>query len=117
MTYGSTNNPTPGAGFQTITTSTQYRYYIIILNITNSAYANVTLMQIQHAAGGYNNLVNGTDYTVTTAISGAPVITYTDSTISNLVYIENTLLLFEAYRRLYPVIHDTTNLFLSGGTG
>ena len=44
MTYGSTNNPTPGAGFQTITTSTQYRYYIIILNNTNSAYATVTLM-------------------------------------------------------------------------
>ena len=69
-------------------------------------------MQIQHAAGVYNNLVNSTDYTVTTATSGVPVITYTDSTTSNLVYNENTLLLSEAYRRLYPVIHDTSNIFL-----
>ena len=41
-------------------------------------------MQIQHAAGGYNNLVNGTVYSITTASSGAPIITYTDSTTSNL---------------------------------
>ena len=71
---------------------------------------------MQAAAGTYSQLTSGVDYTVTTSSStGAPVITYTDATITSLTYNENTLLLSESYRRLYPVIRDVNTLNLGSG--
>ena len=68
-------------------------------------------------AGGYSNLVAGTDYTITTSsTNGAPIITYTDSAQSNLTYNENTLLLREAYNRIYPVIRSSNLISLNNGS-
>ena len=43
--------------------------------------------------------------------------TYIDYTTQNLTYNENILLLSEAYRRLYPVVHDINNIYLGNSTG
>ena len=63
-------------------------------------------------------LVQNTDFTVSSSSStGAPVITYTDSTIlTSMTYNENLLLLSESYRRLYPVVRDKNTIKLTDGT-
>jgi len=54
-----------------------------------------------------------TDFTVTTASTGAPIITYTDSTTQNLTYNLDRLLISEAYRRFFPVIRNSSDLVLA----
>ena len=104
------------AGFCAVTNTTPFQYYIVIAS--GSGFPNISIIQIQHSAGGYTPILNGTDYTISSsATNGAPIITYTDSSTQNLTYNENMILLSESYRRLYPVIHDTSNLFLSGSSG
>ena len=62
------------------------------------------------------NGVEGIDFSVSAnAANGAPVITYLDSLPATIKYNENTLLLSEAYRRLYPVVRDTNTLNLGSG--
>ena len=66
--------------------------------------------------GNYTNLVNGTGYTIaSSASSGVPVISFTNSYTStcNMTYNETTLLLSEAYRRIYPVIRDSSDIVLA----
>ena len=104
------------SGICSVSNLTAFQYYILIN--TSGGYVNMTLLQIQHAAGGFTTLLNGTDYNITTnTANGAPVITYIDSTTQNLTYNENIILLSKAYRRLYPVIYDINNLYLAGNTG
>ena len=98
------------SGICSVSNLTAFQYYMLIN--TSGGYVNMTLLQIQHAAGGFTTLLNGTDYNITTnTANGSPVVTYIDSTTQNLTYNENIILLSEAYRRLYPVIHDINNLY------
>ena len=57
-------------------------------------------------------------YTISTSnTNGSPVITYIDVSPQGILYNLDRLLVSEAYRRLYPVIYDPSNLYLSGNTG
>jgi hypothetical protein len=96
------------------TSSYQYMHLIYTLTSSISSSCQTTNLQIKRAAGGYLGLVNGTDFTVTTnSSSGVPVITYTDSATNNLIWNLDTLLVSEAYRRLYPVIRNSSDLVLA----
>ena len=67
---------------------------------------------IQHGKKG--NLVNDTDYNISTSnTNGSPVITYIDISPQGILYSLDRLLVYEAYRRFFPVIYDTNNLYLS----
>ena len=70
------------SGVCSVTNTSSFQYYTLIN--TSGGYVTTTLFQVQHAAGGYTNIVNGTDYNITTnTAKGAPVITYIDSTTQN----------------------------------
>ena len=103
----------------TILSTVPYQYICLLAtSITQYGQNGFSGLQIQSVGGGITTLTNNTDFTITSSTSnGAPSITYTDSTTNNLTYNLGTLLVSESYRRIYPVIHDTSNLFLSGGTG
>jgi hypothetical protein len=74
-------------------------------------------VRIQRAAGGYIPLVVNTNFTISSnASTGVPVVTYTDSSTNNVMYNETTLLLYEAYRRIYPVIRSKNQIVLTDGT-
>ena len=69
-------------------------------------------------AGGYSNMVLGTDWSISTdASTGYPAMTHLDPGSNNLTYNLNNVMLEESYRRLYPVIRDTNNIILGGPTG
>ena len=89
----------------------------MFISYCTAQYAQGTFsgLQIQSVGGGITTLTNNTDFTITSSTSnGAPIITYTDSTTNNLSYNLDTLLVSESYRRIYPVIHDTSNIFFGG---
>jgi hypothetical protein len=120
---GQNNTVYSNMGFSSVSNATSFRYIIFMMSVstgTNSIWPSN--LQVQHASGGYANLINGTDFTIASSVTnGSPVINYTpqgaDPTTATLAYNENTLLLSEAYRRLYPVIYDTNNLRLGGQAG
>ena len=93
-------------------TNTSLFQYIHIIGVCSNISApatGFTYLKVSHVAGGYSGFINGTDYTIATvSTSGAPNITYTDSTTLNLLYNENNPLPSENYRRLYPVVRDKT---------
>ena len=63
-------------------------------------------------SGVYTNLINGTDFNITSSAStGARVITYTDAITENLFYNLGNLIVSKCYRRVFPVIYDTFILF------
>ena len=73
--------------------------------------------KFQHTTRENGNLVNGIDYTVSSSITnGSPIITYNDASSQSILYNLDRLLVSEAYRRLYPVIYDPSNIYLSGNT-
>ena len=49
--------------------------------------------------------------------NGSPVITYIDISPQGILYNLDRLLVSEAYRRIYPVIYDPSNLYLSDNNG
>ena len=111
-------------GTVTITNSSSFQYIAIIAQ--NFASGSTEMFcntsggfYVEKAASGYSDLILGTDWSISTSVSsfGYPMITYSDSTTQNLTYNLNTLLLEEAYRRIYPVIFDTNTLYLGGSTG
>ena len=68
-------------------------------------------------AGALTGLLIGTDYTVATDSStGRPLLTYTDLTTQNLACNMNNLIVEESYRRLFPVVRDTNNIYLTNGS-
>ena len=101
-----------------ISNSNTYRYVHFLIEATGSGGECTTgTFKVEHQAGGYSNLVAGTDYTVTSDITtGRPTITYTDATTANLTYNLNTLNVYEANRRLYPVIRDASNIILASNS-
>ena len=52
------------SGICSVSNLTAFQYYMLI--ITSGGYVNMALLQIQHAAGGFTTLLNGTDYNITT---------------------------------------------------
>ena len=106
-----------------ITNATAFQYvHIIMKNTVNGTLAQATIIQnsgfiyVKKAPLYYASaLTLNTDFTVTTNSStGAPTITYVNATQNDLLYNESTLLLYEAYRRLYPVVRDSNTLNLGG---
>ena len=114
---GSYLNSGSGVVATIIVTNTSLFQYIHIIGVCNNISApatGFTYLKVNHVAGGYSGFINGTDSTIATdSTSGAPSITYTDSTTSNLLYNENNLSLSEAYRRLYPVVRDKNTIKLT----
>ena len=105
----------PSMGYILFTTSYSFRYYLLLSN-NYGGYCNITNFSIQHGKNG--SLVNGTDYTISTSnTNGSPVITYIDVSPQGILYNLDRLLVSEAYRRIYTVIYDVNNLYLSGNTG
>ena len=99
-------------GYILLTTSYSFSYYRLLAN-NYGGYCNITNFGIQHGKNG--SLVNGVDYNISTSLTnGAPVITYNDTSSQGILYNLDRLLVSESYRRLYPVIYDTSNLYLSG---
>ena len=92
-----------------------FRYYLLLAN-NYGGYCNINNFSIQHGKNG--SLVNGTDYTISTSnTNGLHVVTYIDTSPQGILYNLDRLLVSEAYRRIYPVIYDVNNLYLSGNTG
>ena len=92
--------------------------------------ANIAVLtqgiQFQRIKGGNpSGLVSGTDYSIATdTATGSPKITYLDASAANLNYSLPMLVVSECYRRLYPVIRDSSDIVsaytstaLSGYTG
>jgi len=109
-----------GSGTFTISTiqSSLSFQYICLLATSNSQYGGTSFtdLEIQSAAGGIFPITNNIDFNVSTSSNGAPIITYTDSTTQNLTYNLDTLLVSEAYRRIYPVVRDASDLVLSSAS-
>ena len=102
-------------GLYPITTSYSFRYYLLLAN-NYGGYCNITNFSLQHGKNG--SLVNGADYTISTSsTNGSPVKPYIDVSPQGILYNLDRLLVSEAYRRLFPVIYDINNLYLSGNTG
>ena len=120
LTAVTTNFQNPvGTGNNTVTSilSTLQFIYVVMLANCTAQYCQGTFssLQIQSVGGNFSPLSINTDFAVTASTSnGAPIITYTDSTTNNLTYNLDTLLISESYRRIYPVIHDTSNIFFGG---
>ena len=95
-----------------ITTSSSYNVYSIFLqNGTGIASMNIQECQIVQAPGGFTGLVSTTDFSISTdATTGYPDITYTNAISQNITYNFNNMLLYESYRRIYPVIRSTSNI-------
>ena len=108
-------------GSVAITNTSSFRYIVItVQDLSNSASGFSTNgggFWLMKTAGGYTNLVLNTDFTLATdATTGNPALTYTDSAASNLTYNLNTLLVEEAYRRIYPVIRSSGAIALNNGS-
>ena len=113
------SNTSGSYSISTILSTRQFLYVILIATSNSPDDGNMfTGLEVQSvASGGYSGsgLVNNTDFTVTRSTSnGAPIITYSDSTTNNLTYNLLKLLISESCRRLYPKIHDTSNIFFGG---
>ena len=102
MTLLGTISPTTSGGTVSISNTSTFQYVHVISTITATGGGGIWYstdgasygVKVQHAAGGYTGLINGTDFTVATdATTGKPKITYTDSSTVNLTYNETTLLL------------------------
>lgn len=99
-------------------------YSVFVQNSSSAGTIYINELQFVQAAGGVSGLVAGTDFTLTTnATTGFPDITYLDLTTQNISYNFNNLLLYEAYRRLFPVVRTssaikigTWNIIDSSGT-
>jgi hypothetical protein len=109
---------TTQTGSVAITNTSQFQYIVILVQdatTTNSSYStNNGGFWVQKAAGGYNGLILATDWNISSSTTtGAPIITYADSTTQNLTYNVDTLLVEEAYRRLYPVVRSTSDIVLT----
>ena len=114
-TFTYSGNWTPSMGYILLTTSYYFRYYHLLSN-NYGGHCNITNFSIQYGKNG--SLVNGIDYTISTSsTNGSPVITCIDVSPQGILYNLDRLLVSEAYRRIYPVIYDTNNLYLSGNTG
>ena len=117
MTFLGLYNPSGNSGSLYVNHLTLFQYVHIIMSISPATGYATTYgggIQVYHFAGNTTGLVNGTDYTVSSNVTnGVPAIKYTDVTTNTLYYNETTLLLSEAYRRLYPVIRDSSDIILS----
>ena len=106
------------SGLVSLNISASYRYFRAQLYSSNST-ANISQLNyhIVTNGSGYQPLLNNTNYTIATdSTAGLPKMTYTDSTTNSLVVNEGQLLIYEAYRRFYPVIRDKNQLILTDGT-
>ena len=86
---------------------------------SSNSVVNISQLNYHIVTNGNGNqpLLNNTNYTISTdSTAGLPKITYTDSTTNSLVVNEGQLLIYEAYRRIYPVIRDTNDINLIDGT-
>jgi len=110
-------------GSTSITNTSSFQYIVLIsypLSNSSCGYStnNNNGFYCYKTAGGYSNLVLNSDWSVATDSStGFPAITYLDSGSNNLTYNLNNLMLEEMYRRIYPTVHDTNNLFLGSTSG
>ena len=95
-----------------------YRYYISKIVSANAGYAcTCNSIRFQKKAGGYNNLLLNTNYNITTdSTTGLPKITYLDTTTANFMYVYERIGAYELQRRIYPVIRDTNNIYLTDGS-
>lgn len=102
---------------QSITTTIAYQYYHIILTCNTGQRPGLTNIQFRRKAGGYNPIVNNTNYNITTdSTTGLPKITYTDATTQDIMFNYPRLLYSEASRRLFPVVRDANTIKLTDGT-
>ena len=94
------------------TNSNSFQYYCVIVTTTSGNWNMYGFYIGFSATNPVVTLVQNTDFTVSSSSStGAPVITYTDSTIlTTMTYNENLLLLSESYRRIYPVVRDKNTI-------
>ena len=114
-TFTYSGSCSPSMGYILLTAPYSFRYYLLLAN-NYGGYCNITNFSIQHGKNG--SLVNGTDYNIsTTNTNGSPVIPYIDISPQCILYNLDRLLVSEAYIRIYPVIYDVNNLYLSGNTG
>jgi hypothetical protein len=107
-------------GLTSYTTVNSYLYFIIITVLadgyTNGAMAHMSVQLLMQSEGALNYTL-GTDFTLATSSSnGAPVITYTNATTRTLFYSLEHILIYEAYRRLYPVVRDKNQIVITDGT-
>ena len=121
---GSSSNLTVNTTFSINASFAFNVYSVFVQNSSSAGTIYINELQFVQAAGGVSGLVAGTDFTLTTnATTGFPDITYLNLTTQNISYNFNNLLLYEAYRRLFPVIRTssaikigTWNVIDSSGT-
>ena len=90
-----------------------YNVYSIFLQSYGGQYLEIVECQFLQQPGSFSGFNEGTDFTVSThATNGYPVITYNNAQAQTITYNLNNLLLFEAYRRLYKVVRDSSTIIL-----
>jgi len=110
------NQPAPNSGWFSMTinipieSQSLFQYYSFRIPIDSEGYAHVSELRGTASSGSPTGIVVGTNYTLTTASNGQPLLTYTSAATSTLSYNLTNIYAYELQRRVFPVIRGDNDV-------